>query len=456
VVTGRRRQGKTYLLDALATESGGLYFGATQATAEESLELFAAALSDHLGGPVPLRFASWDEAVTYLYNAPELRTSVVVIDEFPYLSAVVPSLPSIIQREIDRAVPRGEGPSLLLCGSALSVMGRILAGDAPLRGRANLELVVRPFDPRLAARYWGIDDPQLAVRTHAVVGGTPAYRGFVNDDRPHDLDDFDAWVMRTVLDPGTPLFLEARYLLAEEVAALREASIYHSVLAAVAAGNNTRGGIAGHVGRKASDLTHYLNVWEDTGLLIREEDVFRSGRSRYRIAEPLITFYEVVSRPQWGRLEAGHAETVWADARPRFAAQVLGPHFEALCRRWAQLADGDVFGSLPGEVGAGVVADPTNRSQIEVDVAVFAPAERATPRRILSLGEAKWGTAPTLAHVDRLRRAAHLLDGRGYDIDATRFTCYSAVGFDDRMRAAAADDDRIQLVELADLYATTG
>jgi DnaJ-class molecular chaperone len=31
-----------------------------------------------------------------------------------------------------------------------------------------------------------------------------------------------------------------------------------------------------------------------TGLLVREEDVFRSGRSRYRIAEPLVTFYEAV------------------------------------------------------------------------------------------------------------------------------------------------------------------
>ncbi len=452
VITGRRRQGKTYLLDALAAQSGGLYFGATQATAGESLALFAAAVSDHVGSPVPLRFANWDEAVTYLYTAPELRSVVVMIDEFPYLSNVSPSLPSIIQQEIDRAFTRGSGPSLLLCGSALSVMGRILAGNAPLRGRANLELVVRPFDHRLAARYWGITDPRLAVQAHAVVGGTPAYRGFVNDDLPRDPADFDAWVMRTVLDPGTPLFLEARYLLAEEVTALREASIYHSVLAAVAAGNNTRGGIASHVGRNASDLTHYLNVWEDTGLLVREEDVFRSGRSRYRIAEPLISFYEVVSRPQWGRLEAGHAETVWADAKARFAAQVLGPHFETLCRRWAQLVAADMFGALPGEVGAGVIADAANRTQIQVDVAVFAPAERSGPRRILSLGEAKWGKTMTLAHIDRLRRAAHLLEGRGYDTSTTRLTCYSGTGFDEDIRAAAARDARIHLIELADLY----
>jgi hypothetical protein len=59
----------------------------------------------------------------------------------------------------------------------------------------------------------------------------------------------------------------------------------------------------------------------------------------------------------------------------------------------------------------------------------------------------------TMAHVNRLRRAAQLLAGRGFDTGATRFTCYSAAGFDERLRAAVTSDDRIQLVGLADLYA---
>lgn len=452
VVSGRRRQGKTYLVEALAAQSGGLYFGATQATAAESLDLFAAALSTHVGSPVPLRFASWDEAVTYLYTAPHLQSTVIVIDEFPYLSKAWPALPSVMQREHDRAVSTGVGPSILLCGSAISVMGRILAGDAPLRGRANLELVVRPFDYRVAAMYWGITDPRLAVQTHAVVGGTPAYRGFVNNDSPSDDTDFDDWILRTVLDPGVPLFLEARYQLAEETAELREASLYHSVLAAVAAGNSTRGGIASYIGRHATDLTHYLNVLEDTGLLAREEDVFRSGRSKYRIVEPLITFYEVVSRPQWGRLESGRAQAVWEDAKPRFSAQVLGPHFEDLCRQWAMLVEPHVFGRLPGEVGSGVVADPDRRSQIEIDVAVFAAAEPGRPRRVLSLGEAKWSKRISLRHVDRLRRAAQLLAKRGLDTATTMLTCYGGAGFDDDVRDTASRDDRIHLVTVSDLY----
>ncbi|MCA1676890.1 MAG: ATP-binding protein, partial [Actinobacteria bacterium] len=310
VVSGRRRQGKTYLVEALARESGGCYFGAIQATEAESLRLFADAVGRAANAPVPPRFLGWDEAIRYLFAIGSSLPGPVVIDEFPYLSKVSPALPSILQREIDRAVSESATISLILCGSAMSVMGALLAGSAPLRGRATLELVVRPFDYPLAARYWEVTDTRLAVQLHAVVGGTPAYRRFVNDDSPQSLADFDEWVLRTVLNPASPLFREARYLLEEE-ADVRDTALYHSVLAAVANGNGTRGGIASYIGRRAADIGHHLNVLEDCGLLRREPDVFRSGRSRYRIAEPLITFYQVVMRPQWGLLESGRASPVW-------------------------------------------------------------------------------------------------------------------------------------------------
>jgi uncharacterized protein len=162
---------------------------------------------------------------------------------------------------------------LLLCGSAMSVMGQLLAGQAPLRGRASLELLVSPFGYRDAARLWGADDPELAVLLHAVVGGTPAYRReFVAFDAPDGRDDFDSWVLRTVLNRQSPLFREARYLLAEETE-IRDPGLYHSVLAAIASGNQTNGGIANYIGRKSADITHPLNVLEDAALITREPDL---------------------------------------------------------------------------------------------------------------------------------------------------------------------------------------
>jgi hypothetical protein len=90
-------------------------------------------------------------------------------------------------------------------------------GSAPLRGRASMEMIVRPFGYRDAARFWGISDPRLALLVHSITGGTPAYRReFVAGDSPASLADFDPWVLRTVLNPQLPLFREARFLLADE------------------------------------------------------------------------------------------------------------------------------------------------------------------------------------------------------------------------------------------------
>jgi hypothetical protein len=141
-------------------------------------------------------------------------------------------------------VTRRADIKILLCGSAIRVMGGLLGGTAPLRGRASLELIVRPFPYWEAARYWEVTDPGLAILLNAVVGGTSAYRRFVNDDSHESAGDFSEWVLRTVLNPGTPLFREVRYLLEEE-SGLRETALYHSTLAAVAEGNSTRGGIVG-------------------------------------------------------------------------------------------------------------------------------------------------------------------------------------------------------------------
>lgn len=452
IVSGRRRQGKTYLLRALAAETGAFFFGATQSTAAESLRELGEALAAYRGSAVPLVPQTWDDAVRALMEAAPRRAApdrLVIIDEFPYLAQAYPPLPSLLQRALDDS---GAPPSrLLLCGSAMAFMGGLLSGSAPLRGRASLELVIQPFDYRTAAAFWGIKDPRLALLTHAIVGGTPAYRReFAASDTPQSLEDFDSWVIRTVLNPQLPLFREARYLLAEE-SQVRDTALYHGVLAAIAAGNATRGGIASYIGRKSSDLAHPLALLEDARLIYAEADAFHSGRGRYRIAEPLIAFYEAVMRPEWGALEAGEADSIWPDMRPRFDAQVVGPHFETVCRDFARTRSRQLFGARSGQVTAGTVPDPARKTQIEVDVVAFSPAAPNGERSVLSLGEAKWNKVMDIRHLRRLRHARDLLAAKGYDTRATVLTCYSGSGFTPELQELASSEP-IRLIGLDQIY----
>ena len=138
---------------ALTASTDGLYFPAVEATETVSLRSFTNLLVRQ-GVPVSRPIQDWGDAIALLLSSQTGQPRAVVIDEFPFLVKASPSLPSIIQRELG---PGGSGHRssvrLLLCGSAMSVMGQLLAGQAPLRGRASLELLVQPFGYRDAARF---------------------------------------------------------------------------------------------------------------------------------------------------------------------------------------------------------------------------------------------------------------------------------------------------------------
>jgi hypothetical protein len=89
-------------------------------------------------------------------------------------------------------------------------------------------------------------------------------------------------------------------------------------------------------------------------------EAFRSGRSFYRISEPRIALYEA-----------------------------------AMCREWALTAPKGTFGEWPATVASGVVPDPANRAQIQIDVTVLGTEVAGYPRQLLSLGEVKWGEVMT-------------------------------------------------------------
>lgn len=109
--------------------------------------------------------------------------------------------------------------------------------------------------------------------------------------------------------------------------------------------------------------------------------------------------------------------------------------------------------SAPRQRKSGPEWSPTqpNRTQIQIDVAVFGPAEPGEPRKILSRGEVKWDRIMQQRHVQRLRRARDLLAVKGFDTRDTVFACYSGAGFHPDLQADRADDTR--LIGLDQLYA---
>src|SRR5690242_16168977 len=73
LVYGRRRQGKTLLLQSLCEVTGGLLISGLQQSSAQNLAAFGAAYSRFAGLPAPVALADWATAVDLLFKLGEGR-----------------------------------------------------------------------------------------------------------------------------------------------------------------------------------------------------------------------------------------------------------------------------------------------------------------------------------------------------------------------------------------------
>ncbi len=456
IVHGRRRMGKSYLLRRLAAATSGLYHMALEEEPAPSLRRLAASLTRDAGFPAgSLQLSDWEEGLRLALD----RHRLVVLDELPYLlrqpaGAAIPSILQLLvdeSRDSDTTSPR----RLIVCGSALAVMTELLSGTKPLRGRAELDLRVGPFDYRTAAEFYRLSDPEVAFRLNAMVGGTPGYRDLLRNAAPTTVADLDELLAETVLNPSHALFDEAGYLLREDPR-VTDRALYHSVLAAIAGGASTASQIAGVLGRPERSLAHPLTVMTTAGFVVREDDLLLQRRPTLRLADPIVRFHELVTAPRLAAFEERHAEAGWRDAQETVDSQILGPHFEHLCREWVRrFAAEDTTGGPVGEVGTTVVNDPAGRSRLELDVVALPLGQRrqAKHAEIQLLGEAKAsGRARTGRDLARLDRAKALLVSRGVAAANARVLLFGRSGFDAELVAVARRRPEVELVDLDRLY----
>jgi AAA+ ATPase superfamily predicted ATPase len=452
LVYGRRRQGKTLLLELLALELGGFLFAATQQSQTQNLADLGAAYAGYRGLRQPVVFGSYGEALDELLRLGEDRATPVIIDEFPYLVAATPALPSYLQRALSPLGHARERTStrMILCGSALTTMSQLLGGGAPLRGRAQLELVVRPFGFREAATFWEVGhEPELAFRLHALVGGTPAYKEMCGGSGPGSMAEFGRWVQRRLLSPASAMFREGGLLLREEPS-ITDPTSYASVLAAISAGQHRRSEIAAALGRPSGALAHLLDGLQDVGLIEHIDDALRGKRTVFQISEPVVRLHQLITGRYEPELVAGRAARVWERTAETVAARIYGPHFEDVARRWClEHASDEALGGPPGSVRPTEVPCPEHRDRHELDVVV---ADDPAGGRIIAIGQAK--AAGTAMDARELRRLEHL---RGL-LPAARvgqppkLLLFCLSGFSAELAAEAAGRPDVELIDVGRLY----
>lgn len=213
VVYGRRRVGKSALLNQFIQDKKSIYFMGVESNAAQNLENFSKSIMEFgTGIPAEMAFVSFQAALAYVFQLAEKERLILAIDEYPYVARSSKSLASTLQLLIDQYKDSSK-LMLILCGSSMSYMeDHVLAYKAPLYGRRTAQMKILPFDFEDVCRYYKNFSDEDKALAYGIVGGTPQYLLQMDDRR-----SIEENIKNTFLNPISFLFEEPENLLKQEV-----------------------------------------------------------------------------------------------------------------------------------------------------------------------------------------------------------------------------------------------
>ena len=369
ILYGRRRVGKTALINEFCKDKPTVYFSALNASAQENLEALSRAVysfkePEGIRAPVYHSYGDALDAITAIAGKQRL---VFVIDEYPYLAKAERSISSRLQHIIDHAWQEGQ-LYLILCGSSMSFMEyQVLGYESPLYGRRTAQIKVQALTYRETALF----HPELPLQDQAllygITGGIPHYINKLEVE-----NDLDEAILENLFNTSSYLFEEPENLLKQE---LREPAIYNSIISMVAGGASRSNEISTKVGLESGVCAKYLRVLLDLGILKKETPVMeKSGRKTiYMIGDNFFRFwYRFVPR-NMSVISAGRIRQVYEVAAKQFYADYMGLVFEQMCREYL-LRYAQNLPFLLSEVGQWWGTDPQTRREVQIDL-VGVPME---------------------------------------------------------------------------------
>jgi uncharacterized protein len=433
VLMGRRRVGKSFLLERTFDGDRVVSFQGDEQDEAQHLDLFAAEAGRTLLGSDALRFGDWDAALAFIGEQARIGPLTVILDEFQWLKRAQSALDSIIQRHWDRWDRAGLPVTLVLSGSALTLMENMLEHGAPLFGRATARPRIEPLDYRDAAGFAATTEPEDLLRRWAVLGGAPQYQVWAGDG------PIEQVIAKKILSKDAALYDEPRHLL-RDGEGIRDPGTYLSIMRTIANGSSQHNDIAQRAGTPVSALSQKLERLEDLGYVERRHPLAPGGKEErvgYHIADPYFRFWFRYVASNRSRLERYRVQEVLNEVLTSMG-NTMGWAFEQCCRRWAsRYAEENRTG------GARQIGSWWSRNgQTEIDLVGVAG------QRYVLIGECKWRRTADIDVLDGLRHKQVELGGKAI---TAKPVIFAREDFTSALRERARTED-VLLVTAADLF----
>ncbi len=425
VITGRRRVGKTRLLQEFSDDEKTLFLMCEERKWQYNLEKFNKAIGDFFEMPVP-NFDSFRECFEFIAERDD--NLLIIIDEFSYLikgkdKEILGEFQGIVDEILqDRDL------TLILSGSAVSMMKkRVLGKKSPLYGRTTSQLDLQPLRFEDLLEWFKDTDIENIIKIFGICDGIPKYLEFFEGK------NIQEEIKKNIFSPDAFLFREPKLLLEEE---LREPETYYQILEGISLGHTRPTDIANYSYMNPKDISSYLSILRDLGFIKKERSILSKRRKRglYKIKDNFFNFWFRFVSPHFAEIENWMNESAVNEFKRDFD-QYLGKIYEEVCKQ--------------------LLSSTTNYAKIgrwwykedEIDIVALDRDED----KIL-LAECKW--SKNRVDTDLLYDLKEKAEKVRWKNDERHeeYFLFSRSGFTDELEQCSSGSDNIALYSLQDMY----
>lgn len=441
VIYGRRRVGKSTLIQKFIEGKKAVMFTAIESTMERNLELFSKSIYKALI-PTMVKmppFQSFEAAFDFLAEYVKEERCIVVIDEYPYLAASDKSISSRLQSYID-----GEWKNskmyLILCGSSMSFMeNQVLGYQSPLYGRRTAQIKLLPFDYLTSAKFVPCYSDEEKALVYGVTGGIPKYLELFRSE----LSVYDNIVQLFFNNSGY-IYEEPGNLLKQE---LRDVSTYNAIIEALASGATKVNEIVTKIHSDTATVSYCLKSLIAIGIVekcsaITDED--NKKKTSYIICDNMFRFWYRFVPNGIDLIQLQHGDAYFQEAVFPQISDYMGRIFEEMCRYYLMQisAEGKTNFTIM-KIGRWWGTNPKHKQEEEIDIVGVNPIIKC-----VLLGECKYQNQGI--HIEVIKK----LMESGVLINAYQkkeYVLCSKTSFTNEVKEYA-EKEHIMLVTLEDLY----
>jgi AAA+ ATPase superfamily predicted ATPase len=441
VLYGRRRVGKTTLLNEFCKGKPTIFYSAEQSNNKLNLEKFSTQVFQFYGETTLEPFSSWENALIYINNRQSEKRLVLVFDEFPYLVRKNRALLSTLQHLIDHTLQFGK-LFIVLCGSYMGFMEKeVLGAKSPIFGRRTGQLHMKSFDYRTSIRFMEDFNDEEKIELYGAFGGTALYLQQIQGGKSVEEN-----IKNSFLKVTAYLYEEPLLLLRQEV---QEPGTYSAIIEAIANGATKANEIATKIGEAPAKCIKYINILCELGIIYKESPFGEKETTRktlYGISDFMFRFWYRYVFGNRTLLETGAQDTVWKRRIVPNYSDYMGLVFEKVCQDYLYRKNSQ--GDLPilfTSIGRWWGTDSLERKLVDIDLI-------AKDGNDYIVCECKWRNEMLdLSVLNELRRRTDIFSKKR---GQTWYYLFSKSGFTKAVLDEAQNNENIVLVDLKELLSS--